>query len=100
VIHQQDEALTYYTLQAQDEESEEDVRPRQRNRVDSEDENEQEPSDAEMDGDQHHTQSADDQLVKKLVRYVISCEYSRTAIRRDGIKERGNNGNHGITGQS
>ncbi|KAL5620279.1 hypothetical protein FOBRF1_003525 [Fusarium oxysporum] len=73
---------------AQDEESEEDVRPRQRNRVDSEDENEQEPSDAEMDGDQHHAQSADDQLVKKLVRYVISCEYSRTAIRRDGIKER------------
>ncbi|KAF4944605.1 hypothetical protein FGADI_12569 [Fusarium gaditjirri] len=73
---------------AQDEESEEDVRPRQRNRVDFENENEQEPSDAEMDGDQHHTQSADDQLVKKLVRYVISCEYSRTAIRRDGIKER------------
>ncbi|PNP75234.1 hypothetical protein FNYG_11377 [Fusarium nygamai] len=78
---------------AQDEESEEDVRPRQRNRADSEDENEQEASDVEMDGDQHHAQSADDQLVKKLVRYVISCEYSRTAIRRDGIKERGNNGN-------
>ncbi|CVK99649.1 hypothetical protein FPRO06_08129 [Fusarium proliferatum] len=73
---------------AQDEESEEDVRPRQRNRADSEDENEQEASDAEMDEDQHHAQSADDQLVKKLVRYVISCEYSRTAIRRDGIKER------------
>ncbi|KAF5606015.1 non-structural maintenance of chromosome element 3 [Fusarium pseudocircinatum] len=73
---------------AQDEESEEDVRPRQRNRADSGDENEQEASDVEMDGDQHHAQSADDQLVKKLVRYVISCEYSRTAIRRDGIKER------------
>ncbi|KAF4442497.1 Non-structural maintenance of chromosome element 3 [Fusarium acutatum] len=73
---------------AQDEESEEDVRPRQRNRADSEDENEQEASDAEMDGDQHHAQSADDQLVKKLVRYVISSEYSRTVIRRDGIKER------------
>ncbi|KAF4498544.1 Non-structural maintenance of chromosome element 3 [Fusarium agapanthi] len=73
---------------AQDEESEEDVRPRQRNRADLEHENEQEASDAEMDEDQHHTQSADDQLVKKLVRYVISCEYSRTAIRRDGIKER------------
>ncbi|KAF5550309.1 non-structural maintenance of chromosome element 3 [Fusarium mexicanum] len=74
---------------AQDEEeSDEDVRPRQRNRADLEHENEQEASDAEMDEDQHHTQSADDQLVKKLVRYVISCEYSRTAIRRDGIKER------------
>jgi hypothetical protein len=33
--------------------------------------------------------SADDQLAKKLVRYALSCEYSRTAIRRDGIKERG-----------
>lgn len=33
--------------------------------------------------------SADDELAKKLVRYAISCEYSRTAIRRDGIKERG-----------
>ncbi|KAF5648309.1 non-structural maintenance of chromosome element 3 [Fusarium sp. NRRL 52700] len=73
---------------AQDEGSEEDVRPRQRNRADSEGENEQEASDAEMDEDHHHTQSADDQLVKKLVRYVISCEYSRTTIRRDGIKER------------
>ncbi|KAF5228186.1 hypothetical protein FANTH_14560 [Fusarium anthophilum] len=74
---------------AQDEEeSDEDVRPRQRNRADLEHEDEQEASDAEMDEDQHHTQSADDQLVKKLVRYVISCEYSRTAIRRDGIKER------------
>ncbi|KAF5988040.1 non-structural maintenance of chromosome element 3 [Fusarium bulbicola] len=74
---------------AQDEEeSDEDVRSRQRNRADLEHENEQEASDAEMDEDQHHTQSADDQLVKKLVRYVISCEYSRTAIRRDGIKER------------
>ncbi|EWG39628.1 hypothetical protein FVEG_02383 [Fusarium verticillioides 7600] len=72
----------------QDEESEEDVRTRQRNRADSENESEQEASDVEMDGDQHHAQSADDQLVKKLVRYVISCEYSRTAIRRDGIKER------------
>ncbi|KAG9500252.1 hypothetical protein J7337_008726 [Fusarium musae] len=72
----------------QDEESEEDVRTRQRNRADSENESEQEASDVEMDGDQHHAQSADDQLVKKLVRYVISCEYSRTALRRDGIKER------------
>ncbi|KAM0469660.1 hypothetical protein ACHAP7_009891 [Fusarium lateritium] len=79
----------------EDEESEEDARPRQRNRVDSEDdENEQEPSDAEMDGDSHHMQSADEQLAKKLVRYAISCEFSRTVIRRDGIKERvlGNQG--------
>ncbi|KAH6992557.1 MAGE family-domain-containing protein [Fusarium venenatum] len=76
-------------------ESEEDVRPRQRNRVDHEGEdNDQEPSDAEMDGDRSQMQSADEQLAKKLVRYVISCEFSRTIIRRDGIKERvlGNQG--------
>jgi hypothetical protein len=42
-----------------------------------------------MDVDAGTTQSADDQLAKKLVRYALSCEYSRTPIRRDGIKERG-----------
>lgn len=42
-----------------------------------------------MDTDDRPEQSADQQLAKKLVRYAISCEYSRTAIRRDGIKERG-----------
>lgn len=34
-------------------------------------------------------QDAEEQLVKKLVRYVLSCEFSRTPIKRDGIKERG-----------
>lgn len=42
-----------------------------------------------MDVDDQAGNSADDQLAKKLVRYAISCEYSRTPIRRDGIKERG-----------
>lgn len=42
-----------------------------------------------MDVDAGAAQSADDQLAKKLVRYAISCEYSRTPIRRDGIKEKG-----------
>ncbi|RBR16243.1 uncharacterized protein FIESC28_07075 [Fusarium coffeatum] len=77
------------------EESEEDARPRQRNRAGSEDEqNDHDPSDAEMDGDRTQVQSADEQLAKKLVRYAISCEFSRTIIRRDGIKERvlGNQG--------
>ncbi|KAK1982537.1 MAGE family protein [Colletotrichum cereale] len=32
--------------------------------------------------------SAEDQLAKKLVRYALACEFSRTPIRRDGIKER------------
>lgn len=42
--------------------------------------------DTEMNG---ASSSVDDQMAKKLVRYAISCEYSRTPIRRDGIKERG-----------
>jgi MAGE family len=29
------------------------------------------------------------QLIKKLVRYALACEYSRTPIRRDGVKEKG-----------
>jgi len=33
-----------------------------------------------------------DQLVKKMIRYALACEYSRTPIRRDGIKEKGMSG--------
>jgi len=29
------------------------------------------------------------ELIKKMVRYALACEYSRTPIRRDGIKEKG-----------
>lgn len=29
------------------------------------------------------------QMIKNLVRYALACEYSRTPIRRDGIKDRG-----------
>ena len=29
------------------------------------------------------------QLIKNLVRYALACEYSRTPIRRDGIKDKG-----------
>ncbi|KAL1883377.1 hypothetical protein VTK73DRAFT_8944 [Phialemonium thermophilum] len=33
-------------------------------------------------------ESTESQLVKKLVRYALACEYSRTPIRREGIKEK------------
>ncbi|KJZ75743.1 hypothetical protein HIM_04900 [Hirsutella minnesotensis 3608] len=76
---------------AEDEEPEEDARPRRRqNRNGSDDE-----LDESGDGmDDNPNQDANNQLAKKLVRYAISCEYSRTPIRRDGIKERvlGNQG--------
>ncbi|OAQ68623.1 MAGE protein [Pochonia chlamydosporia 170] len=77
-----------------DEDVEENPRPRQRaNRDDSEQDGEYD-SENGMDVDDQAGNSADDQLAKKLVRYAISCEYSRTPIRRDGIKERvlGNQG--------
>ncbi|KAK1252399.1 hypothetical protein MKX08_003586 [Trichoderma sp. CBMAI-0020] len=71
-----------------DGESGEDARPRQRPHIEgSETGQEEEASDedADMNGT---TSRADEQLAKKLVRYAIACEYSRTPIRRDGIKER------------
>lgn len=71
-----------------DGESDEDARPRQRPHIEgSETEQEEELSDedAEMNG---ATSRVDEQLAKKLIRYAIACEYSRTPIRRDGIKER------------
>lgn len=44
-------------------------------------------SDEEMeDADQRDETS---QLIKNLVRYALACEYSRTPIRRDGIKDKG-----------
>ncbi|KAL7787949.1 MAGE family domain-containing protein [Trichoderma ceciliae] len=72
----------------EDGDAEEDARPRQRQHIeasDPEQEEEMSDDDVEMNGT---SSSADDQMAKKLVRYAISCEYSRTPIRRDGIKER------------
>ncbi|KAJ0317694.1 hypothetical protein COL5a_011059 [Colletotrichum fioriniae] len=67
-----------------DEDSEEEHRhPRQRRNHDES---------AEEEGSEHGAvdseASAEDQLAKKLVRYALACEFSRTPIRRDGIKER------------
>ncbi|KXH32871.1 MAGE family protein [Colletotrichum salicis] len=67
-----------------DEDSEEEPRhPRQRINHDES---------AEEEGSEHGAvdgeASAEDQLAKKLVRYALACEFSRTPIRRDGIKER------------
>ncbi|CCC08804.1 hypothetical protein SMACR_05444 [Sordaria macrospora] len=46
--------------------------------------------DGNSDVDYMHGVERDEtsQLIKKLVRYALACEYSRTPIRRDGIKER------------
>lgn len=35
------------------------------------------------------SETPEGQLIKKLVRYAMACDFSRTPIRRDGIKEKG-----------
>jgi hypothetical protein len=74
-----------------DDDAEEEERPHQRPNNNSSDDESGEGSAEEnsMEVDGAVGSSADDQLAKKLVRYALSCEYSRTAIRREGIKERG-----------
>ncbi|OHF03530.1 MAGE family protein [Colletotrichum orchidophilum] len=68
----------------EDEESEEEVRhPRQRRNHD-----ESADEEGSENGVVDAAVSAEDQLAKKLVRYALACEFSRTPIRRDGIKER------------
>lgn len=73
--------------------SDEDERPR-RDRDTSDDDEAADYSEdgMDIDGDRN-----DNQLAKKLIRYAISCEYSRTLIRRDGIKERGRLGLFDLT---
>ncbi|EFQ26668.1 MAGE family protein [Colletotrichum graminicola M1.001] len=70
--------------QVEDEDSEEETRhPRQRRSREASNEDDESENDA-VDA----AVSAEDQLAKKLVRYALACEFSRTPIRRDGIKER------------
>ncbi|KAK3393125.1 MAGE family-domain-containing protein [Podospora didyma] len=44
--------------------------------------------DDRMEGIDSAESSESSQMIKKLVRYALACEYSRTPIRRDGIKEK------------
>ena len=51
------------------------------------------PDNVDEDGDEHMGEAGQrdetSQLIKNLVRYALACEYSRTPIRRDGIREKG-----------
>lgn len=72
------------------EDEDEEERPKQRQRLanpDSEDEDEE--GLGEDEAQQDAAESPEGQLVKKLVRYAMACDFSRTPIRRDGIKEKG-----------
>ncbi|KAI1101658.1 MAGE-domain-containing protein [Jackrogersella minutella] len=70
-------------------ESDEPRRRRQSRRNNESDESE--ASDEDQDGDVDMDKlgdGTDDQLIKKLVRYALACEYARIPIKRDGIRER------------
>ncbi|KAI0112847.1 MAGE-domain-containing protein [Daldinia grandis] len=50
-----------------------------------------EASEEDQDGDvdmERTGDGTDDQLVKKLVRYALACEYARMPIKRDGIRDK------------
>ena len=72
--------------QVPSDDEEADHRPRQRRNRDDD-------SDGEAAGggamDVDAPEGSDVQMAKKLVRYALSCEYSRTVLRRDGIKDKG-----------
>ncbi|KAJ8125668.1 hypothetical protein O1611_g7970 [Lasiodiplodia mahajangana] len=47
-----------------------------------------ENEDVDMDRLAGADNTSDDQLVKKLVRYALACEYARIPIKRDGIRDK------------
>ncbi len=81
----------------EDEQSEEEERiqatQRNRKRVPQLDDEEGEEEDDEDEaGDEMDVDSrsdGQDQVVKKMVRYALACEYQRMPIRRTGITEKG-----------
>ncbi|KAI0391721.1 MAGE-domain-containing protein [Xylariaceae sp. FL0594] len=50
--------------------------------------NEDNNQDVDMDRPAGANDTTDDQLVKKLVRYALACEYARIPIKRDGIRDK------------
>jgi hypothetical protein len=77
----------------EDEDEEEPPRRHSRRQNDS-DESEESEQDQNGDVDMGGSAAVDeDQIVKKLVRYALACEYARIPIKRDGIREKvlGNN---------
>ncbi|SPO03860.1 uncharacterized protein DNG_06543 [Cephalotrichum gorgonifer] len=61
---------------------------RRRNDSASEDDEANEANDTTMDLDPRGGGGIESQLALKLVRYALSCEFSRTPIRRQGIREK------------
>ncbi|KAI6369987.1 hypothetical protein MCOR25_004330 [Pyricularia grisea] len=70
---------------ADEEVDDQDDRPTQRRRRAGDEDSEGASGEANgVEGDG----SIESQLIKKLVRYALACEYSRTPIRREGIRDK------------
>ena len=53
------------------------------------DSDEEEEADVEAETSMVEFVDSEDQLIKKLVRYALACEYSRQPIRREGVRDKG-----------
>ncbi|XDG07943.1 hypothetical protein ABKA04_007558 [Annulohypoxylon sp. FPYF3050] len=76
---------------ANHDESDEPRRRRQSRRNNEWDDSEPSEDDQDGDGDvdmERTGDGAEDQLMKKLVRYALACEYARVPIKRDGIRDK------------
>ncbi|KAI0863394.1 MAGE protein [Xylaria cubensis] len=77
-----------------EERDEDNTRHRRQTKRAPESDDEPDPSDNDEEQDVDMGESAgvdgtsDDQLVKKLVRYALACEYARIPIKRDGIRDK------------
>lgn len=76
-----------------DEDSSEDTpqtaQRRRRGAAVSDDSGDEDEEDVEVDESMNEAGESLEQLVKKLVRYALACEYSRQPIRREGIRDKG-----------
>lgn len=79
----------------------EDPRRRRQSRRNNESDD-PDASEEDQDGDvsmERAGDGTDDQLVKKLVRYALACEYARIPIKRDGIRDKGELALYGTANQ-
>lgn len=77
-----------------DNNSDDENEPRRRQSRRQQESGEEEDDDQDENGDVDMGGTGDEaQMVKKLVRYALACEYARLPIRRDGMRDKvlGNN---------
>ncbi|PKS12124.1 hypothetical protein jhhlp_001422 [Lomentospora prolificans] len=73
----------------EDGDEEADVSTQRNRRANDDDSADEREEDETMDVDHRPGGGLEDQLATKLVRYALSCEFSRTPIRRQAIRDKG-----------